>query len=168
MQVPGGTNLGLVWPSQLNVTSWGQGGQIWVPVWLIRPDVTSCGQGGHMWDQFLASQPNVTSCGSWGTNLRSCSTILTKCDLLEGGGQIWDCFWPSQPNMICWGQGEQIQDCLTKSKSRDKNWILHLCSVLLYCRKVKNGPLLDLPCHSWSPNYSVLVYSPKRYPHIQF
>jgi hypothetical protein len=25
MQVPGGTNLGLVWPSQLNVTSWGQG-----------------------------------------------------------------------------------------------------------------------------------------------
>jgi hypothetical protein len=36
----------------------------------------------------------------------------------------------------------------------------NVTSLVCHCNGVKNNPHLALPCRSWSPNYSVLVFSP--------
>jgi hypothetical protein len=113
-------------------------------------NLRSCLTKSTRWDQLWPGGTHVGTCFSkstkcdqlWlrGDNLKSCLTMLTKCDLLEGGDKFVITF-----------------DQVNKKKGTEgHNWDsapVYFC----HCRKVNNGPLLDLPCRSWSPNYSVLV-----------
>jgi hypothetical protein len=152
---PGGDKLRIMFNQVIqipNMTSWGQGRQIWDPVYQVDQMCSAGARWRQIRKPVCPSWQYVTSCGH--------------------GGQIWDPVWPCSPNVIYWGEGDKFgivfdkfnqiwpagdrgnkfkikliwlnQLNMTSKVQRDNIRILHLCTSAIAVKSITDHYLTCL------------------------